>query len=43
MGDIDDYEYVLDGQRNCFVNVLTGNRSYVGEKLYEYIRVRKGF
>lgn len=43
IGDIDDYEYVLDGQRNCFVNVVTGNRSYVGEKLYEYIRVRKGF
>ena len=40
IGDLNDYEYISDGKRMCFINYITGNRVYSGETLFRDLKSR---
>lgn len=40
VGDLNDYEYISDGKRMCFINYKTGNRVYAGETLFRDLKSR---
>lgn len=38
IGDLNDYEYISDGKRLCFLNTNTGNRVYCGDAMWNELK-----